>query len=64
MAIENLTTYSLSPTVAASLRVPAIHYENDVVPGHVLARVTGQPEDDTPLAEIDALLQKRLSAGH
>ncbi len=61
MATKNLTTtYSLSPAVAASLRVPPIQYENDVVPGHVIALVTGQQEEDTPLSQIDELLRKRL----
>lgn len=63
MATENLNTYSLSPAIAASLRVPPINYLNDVVPGEVLSRVTGQPENDTPLTDIDALLKNRLIGG-
>lgn len=60
MATQNLNTYSLCSTVAASLRVPAINYANDVVPGDVLSQVTGQKENDTPLSEIDELLKNRL----
>jgi hypothetical protein len=63
MATANFSTYTLSPAVAASLRVPPIQYENDVVPGHVLSRVTGQHEEDTPVSEIDELLAKRLMGG-
>lgn len=63
MATENLNTYTLSPTIAASLRVPRINYPNDVVPGDVLSRVTGHPEVDTHISELDALLNKRLASG-
>lgn len=60
MATENLNTYTLCPMIAASLRVPPIRYENDVIPGDVLSKVTGQPESDTPISELDELLTKRL----
>lgn len=63
MATENLNTYTLCPIVAASLRVPPINYENGVVPGDVLSRVTGHLEVDTHISELDALLNKRLIGG-
>lgn len=61
MATQDINTYTLSPAIAASLRVPPINYKNGVVPGDVLSRVTGQTEKDTPVDEIDNLLKKRLS---
>lgn len=63
MATQHLNThvYTLNPAVAASLRVPPIHYENNVIPGDVLSRVTGYPETDTPLSELDELLTKRIT---
>lgn len=60
MATQNHTSYNLSAADAAALRVPPINYPNGLVPGHVLSKVTGHQEEDTPLNEVDNLLKKRL----
>lgn len=60
MATQNHTSYTLSASDAAALRVPPIQYENGVVPGEIMSKVTGLSEEDTPLSEVDNLLKKRL----
>lgn len=63
MATQHLNThvYTLNPAVAASLRVPPIHYPGDIVPGTVINKVMGcDNAPDTAICDLDALLEKLL----